>query len=387
MATVPVSKIAVLPARYKYNSKQDKAAERKLVQRLQSHDKFTEVAKLTSPREMFLGSDARINGKQLTTTALSQLCSRLAPGMGQAIRSMTGVQLSSSDDQVAFDDDLAIGLLNSMLKLRFDRLEGYRMIIDHKRKLVEGIVGRRYEFYSNLSLYNRSKAFIQANPDYHVQFCEAALAGRRMMLRFRSTNPLFSIPPPDGREVQEPFFGGFHFANSEVGECSIRAASLLIRQWCDNKAISPFYEDGKLIHVKGVKFEKKLSELLTRTKVKADQAGKFRKNLLAITSIPLGLGGTAGSHKTKRSKLESKLTRKLNKGFARAVVDRLLMSGSYRQDKLTSASDPMKVYAKRTVYDLFNAITYEAKSLSVGYRERAEQLAYQLVSGKFEIKL
>jgi len=68
------------------------------------------------------------------------------------------------------------------------------------------------------------------------------------------------------------------------------------------------------------------------------------------------------------------------------VLDRLLTFGSYRSDAVQQGRRPYDLYETRNAYDLFNALTHEAKSRPIDTREHVEQLAYQMLLRQFEIK-
>jgi hypothetical protein len=69
--------------------------------------------------------------------------------------------------------------------------------------------------------------------------------------------------------------------------------------------------------------------------------------------------------------------------LAEKAIKRAMHHGSYRHQTMAKGESPMTVFARRTAYDLFNAVTHEAKRCSPGDRENAEQLAYTMLLGKF----
>ncbi|MCA9362162.1 hypothetical protein KC906_02200, partial [Candidatus Kaiserbacteria bacterium] len=213
-------------------------------------------------------------------------------------------------------------------------------------------------------------------------FWEAVLSGRRLMLRYRSQSSIFTIPVGSNGK-KEPFYSGFHFANSEVGECSLRAAAIFIRYWGDNKAISPFVDGGKIAHVRGPQFDRRFKALLVKVSSRAEEVLDFKADVVRLISTNLGLGVTKNAHEKQLSKIATRLNKKgLPARFSRNALDRALKFGTYKSQLLDRSQDSMAVYATRTAYDLFNAITFEAKSEDLELCEKAEQLAYELLSGK-----
>lgn len=330
-----------------------------------------------------MDKQARIQGKyRLTTQALSQLCSRLAPGYAQTVHDIAGSYRTEAQSTDGFDPQLAISITNRLIRLRFSRINGYCMIIDREKKQVDGIVGRKYAFFSNLDLYMTAKDFVkQSNPP--AFFKDAAIYGRRMMVRFGYSKPLFVVPVKK-TGTDDPFYGGYHFANSEIGDCSIKAGATIIRALCDNKAVSEFTDGSRLTHVRGKRFEEKLYNLLDQVQLKAEHAGQYKAGIAILITQNLGLGKDEESHARRLSEIVSQLHRHgLTKQMADAVVARALVNGSYKHEALLHGKDPMRVYATRTAYDMFNALTAEAKKRSIDVQEKAEQLAFKMLSGRF----
>ena len=124
------------------------------------------------------------------------------------------------------DRQLAIRTFNDLVRLRFTQLEGYSLLTDSRHRRVDGLLSRRYQRLSNYDLYVRSHRFIRSKQP-GMKFHEAACCGRRMMLRYCDSRLLFQAeaPPVKGQPQLDPFVRGFHFANSEVGECALRIST------------------------------------------------------------------------------------------------------------------------------------------------------------------
>ena len=376
--------LAVAPTCHVFNSDEDPNASERLHDLLKKHYEQTENLSVSDPSSVMIHRNGLVNGKyQLTTPALSHLCSSLATGLSLFIRSLAG--LSSCDKQVQ-DVETAIAILNKTIALRFDRLNGSSLVLDRETGRIEGVVGRKYEFFPNLALFERTREFISSAKAQPSVFKEAALEGRRMMLRYQSRDQLFEIRRSD--RPLEPFFGGFHFANSEVGQCSVRAASVLIRQICSNGAISPFFDGGKIPHIRGSRFNAKLSKLLSRVETKAVEAtGPFKERIIGMMDKPLGVAGDLKEQEARRLQIVNQLYKKgITKTMAESVLSRALLDGSYSREANLTTMSVENEYPTRTVYDLFNALTSEAKLCGIADREYAEMIAYQMLTGKFELR-
>lgn len=382
-----VVRLAVPPMSYRFDAERDVDAEAKLLEVLEHKHRCTSNVLITRPEDVYFNVQALVRGRYaITTGAFSQLCSRLLPGLAQALNNLAGSTLSDADISVSqvHDPQMALRWLNDTIRLKFHRLAGYSLIIDQEQKRVEGLVGRKYAFLPNVDLYNRAKAFV-STLSKPASFNEAALLGRRLMLRFKDDAPMFTVLRPSANP--EPFYSGLHFANSETGDCSVKASAVIVRQVGNTKSISEFSDGSKIAHVKGKAFEHRFTELLDRVRIKASEIGKYRAGLQILMGQPLGFGVSEADNVKRVKAIESQLLRQgLSSDFNQAVVRHMLYYGSYKSDQVDPAKNLNETYATRTAYDLYNALTYKAKSLPVDDQEIAEQVAFKLLIGKFKIQ-
>lgn len=377
--------LAVRPSQTVFDLKKDETAETTLQDVLRRYEAATQTIEVNKLSDVVLDTEGKIRNRyRMTTVALSQFCSLLAPGFSQTIYSLSGLRKTGQDlKDDRCDPQMAIRLLNDMIAYRFQRISGYQLVVDRKEDRIEGVIGRTYRFYSNLDMYDRVKSFVKAHKTAPASFTEAILHGRRMLIRYRSVNPIFAVTKR--RRSGEPFFGGYQFENTEVGDCALRGSAILIRQWCDNKAVAPFTDQNRVRHV-GSSFETRFEKLLSRLDLRTGEATKYHDKVLTLMDTSLGLGEDKTSHAEKTQAIMVRLMKKgLPKGLANRVVRRMLASGSYRSDACQPGVGSMELYAKRNAYDLFNALTAEAKKELLDDRMDAEQLAYSLLMGRFHI--
>lgn len=380
------TELAVRPGYVTFNAKQSPEAEKQLLAVLTRNDKKTDTIPITKLRDAVLNTEGLIQNRyQMTTVALSQLCSLLAPGFSQTVYSLSGLRMCSEDAKdERCDNAMAIKLFNELVTFRFSRVSGFQLVVDRNTNKVEGLIGRKYNYFSNLETYQRVKSFVSKHKTAPAGFTEGILYGRRMVLRFCSLKPIFEIT--ERRRTGEPFFGGYQFENTEVGNCALRGSTVLIRQWCDNKAVAPFLDRNRVRHVRGPAFERRVEEMLDRLDLRTGEATRFRERVLALMDTNLDLGKEKDKHNERFGSIFEKLVkRRISKGLANRVLKRMLVAGSYRADAFKPDDDPMELYAKRTAYDLFNALTAEAKSEALDERIEAEQLAYALLMGRFQL--
>lgn len=354
---------------------------------LQEQADGTRTMSMTMPAQIMFNKSGKVQGSlQMSTTALSQLCSMLAPGLSLVVSNLC-------HDKNAPDPELAVKTINELVRLRFkSALESRRLVIDTRTNRIDGIVGPNYVQLSNSELYRRSKQYI-GRAEIPAVFHEAVVTGRRMMVQYRSEKPLFTHivldDSEDGYNADDVWCGGYHFSNSEVGECAVRAAALVMRQICSNGAVGPVEEGGRLAHVKPENFEERFELLLERVQKKAHEVQLIRSNIHTLQDKKLELGGKGDEHAERCNKILKQLRKSgLSKKFGQRVIARTIVCSSNDIRPLSSYKGhrpTMKAVQSRNMYDLFNSLTFEAKTLPVSSREPAEQLAYRMLVGRFHL--
>lgn len=377
--------LALPPRRYRFTPDDEKNGLAALHARLQAMASTSPV-EIRRPSSVLLNSEGLVQRQyHFSTTGLSQLCSALAPGLSLCVSDVAGLKKNENGDD-AYDVVKAIAMLNTLISLRFEtRLRGHGLVIDRRSRRVEGLVGPRYEFFSNLELFERCQEFAQSlNPP--AAFHEAVIAGRRLSLRYINPQRAFAVATPHGRH--EPYFSGWHFSNSEIGDCSVHAGLVIIRKWT---GASSLFECGKIVHVKGGRFGPKFNRLLEdlqRKSSKELEEGNHEAHIANLFGQSLGLGGQAVAHAKQLEKLAGKLSRVMFKKTARQVIHRAIAQGSYRVDRLDiggSSYDLLddaisRVISNRNVYDLYNSLTHVARSLQPEQQEAVEKLAYKILT-------
>lgn len=346
----------------------------------------TEPVTIRRPTDVLLNANGLVQKKyRFSSTGLSQLCSALAPGLAMAINDIAGLRKSEDSDTV-YDPYKAIQIINALIKLRFrQRLRTHGLIIDRGSNRVEGLVGPRYKFFSNLELFQRCQQFA-AELDPPAEFFAATVAGRRVILRYSDPHRLFAVDTPHGN--REPFYRGWHFSNSEIGDCSVRAGMLIIRRW---RGTASLLETGKVVHVRGGRFGPKFSRLLDTLQRHASRELEETDYAVQVTNLMeqhLGLGGSPVNHAKQVEKLAGKLAKgALFKKTAKQIIHQAIAQGSYRQDRIEINGMPYDMLhstltsaiANRSAYDLYNSLTHVAKSLQPEQQEAAEKLAYKIL--------
>jgi len=354
--------------------------ETDLQEHLTDLEKNTKTMCLKLPSQLMFNKSGLVQGDlRMTTTAMGQLCSLLAPGLSLVVKDLI------SDEEGA-DTRLAIKTLNELTHLRFkQKLADRRIVIDTVGRRIDGIVGPKYVQLPNSELYRRSKQFVCRHNK--AEFHEAVVSGRRIMVQYRSADPIIELE--DDSQEPDTYFGGYHFSNSEVGECAVRAAALIVRKVCSNGAVGTVKEGGRLAHVRLSNFEERFEALLDYVRKKSQEPSLLAARMGVLKKTTLDIGGSNGEHVARCKHIIRRLRKAgLPKKFASRVMSRTILCSANDVGPMHSylgVRPKMTDVRGRNLYDLFNAITFEAKKLPVSLRESAEQLAYLILVGRFGI--
>lgn len=376
--------LAIPPQAYRFSAVSGAPGEAELVNVLQSQ-KNTAPSQIDKIQDVLLDSQGLVQGRyRLTDIGLTQLCKVLAPGLSQALQSLAGMKLRTQDhplEEYSIDD--AIHILNRALQTRFSLLKGkFRFILDRKANQIEGVVGPRYYFFSNLELYQRVKEFLRNKP---VSFHEAAISGRRLQLRFKIDAHAFALPVT--HDKMEQFHGGWHFANSELGDCCIKGSCTLIRPTDGTVSLAPYSRESKIVHLQGSKFDLKFRDLLEHVNGRVARIPNLQPHLHMLTGTPLNFPVS----KEDRDKRFSSLVAAMKKGgippwVARDALSRTLIHGGQPMetddDTLGALAPQMyEEVATRTAFDLYAAMCVLARRFHPEQQETVEQAAYSVLAG------
>lgn len=365
----------------------DSTAEAELARELTKLERTTSVKHVGSPNELCLDQDGRLpNGFRYTEAAFKQVCSLACKGLYQLVVDLSGIYRTSGSLRDDYSFTGAIDLFNAVVRRRFNgRFNGKARIVKNtaaEHKLVDGVLGPKYNYLENRTVYDMAKDAVSSSMA-RVRFHEAAMAGRRLMIRFAHRKALFEIPIVG--HGTESFYGGYHFSNSEIaGEASVKAAVLLLRKPSDTVALGRFGK-GRLAHT-GKDFGKKLNKMFQAVLSIPQDAASLRKRVEAMRAANLGLGGADQERDAQLEYLSLTLHRQdIPKTLAGRIAVSAMNYGSYDQvgrPKMLTR----EVLDRRTVYDLYTALTREARELPLAVRETVEQAAYGILIGKVKLR-
>jgi hypothetical protein len=223
-----------------------------------------------------------------------------------------------------------------------------------------------------------------ASSPVRVQFLEAVLEGRRLMLRFVHARPLFAVGAGPGPEGEE-FSGGYHVSNSEIGgEASVRVTTLLYRHRSGTTSLGPFPGRGPLAHT-GKDFSKRLKRVFASALAVNQDAKLLARRMQALLDLTLDLGIGEKQREERLDDLSLLLHRQnIPRGLARRIVLAAMSYGSEPPGQLPRA--PARPRTGRTWFDLYSTLTRESRGLDMTVMEAVEQAAFQILLGRVREK-
>lgn len=309
--------------------------------------KFREVR---SSRDLLLLSSGKTPaGFRYSVTAMRQLCTLLCRGLGLAVLDLSGfLGDRESSRSVKLDEQFAVEAFNKVLHLRGqEALKSRRLVVDSRTGIVHGVVGSRYQPFSNHELYRKSKSFFVENAVFH----EASLHGLSMVLRFRSPEPFFVSP--EG----ETFYSGWSLRNSETGTKAVQGAPVLFRRRFDRKVVDQ-YGSSKLPHVRSEFFVSRFEELLVELRRRAPDVEILQQRLEELSSTSLGLGVDRTQHEQRLRWLSRRLFGRtgLTYSLAKKAVQRVLTHTADGPEEVRIGQDRYLGWESRTHFDLLDCV-------------------------------
>ena len=188
-------------------------------------DSATRTIQLARPEEVRIDDDGYLPDRyRLTVLAAQQLCSTVCSGLWPYVKDVGGLQRAADRLDSMVDPALAVRTINDTVVHRFygdvKGLVGRQLVCNYDDRTVDGIVGPGYKYLSH-SLFLESLIDLLGGQYPPAAFNNAELIGRRLSVVFVSCGDT-PMQTADG-EVR----AGYCFDNSEAGECSVRAASIL----------------------------------------------------------------------------------------------------------------------------------------------------------------
>ncbi len=355
-------------------------------------DKSTVSAPISDLGDIWLADDAktRKNGLRFTSLAMLQYCNILCPGLSKVVFTVSGKHGSTHKYKV--DDQslsMAVAIVNSLAKLRFDKIKGKYLVRNTKLGSVDGVIGSSYFLLPNLNFFEIVSSTLR---EYHNDqvFGGAVVSGRKLSLIYHEQRPFLSIPTDMGNDN---FHFGFSFINSETGDSAVRLAPIIVLRTADSdmRFCLSVKKRFRLVHM-GKALDKKLATCLNQLLTNRDRfyvdRDKTSKLIEDLVEIPLGFGSLTESEHTKRmSKFVSNLRfADLTKSFAQRVMNVSVYKS--RRDAMSSNGMVhlrLNNWSNRTRYDLLVALLTESSMAYPKIQDIAEIVGYQLIHDQLDL--
>jgi hypothetical protein len=347
---------------------------------LRDLDQATSVNPVHSEQEFQLDDNALAGGEyHFTSYAFSQTAQIIAPGLSKLLPDIAGSIVLPDDRQDLVDGRMTIDLWNKLVDLRFPLFRRHRVIRNEETKTIEGLIGHKHQYLENMSLYRYVSETLQ-NDQPNVAMYAAQLIGRRFAVWYRSEQPMFELPMGDSRW---PFYYGYYFTNGEATGVSVRGTLAIFTP--KGICLGPYKPFGGRVTHTGKDFFQRLGQMFT-TVIDADlPTDIIRAGAEALTTQSLGF--TEEMHRTQRKAQVKKLITSLSHvgvpfNLAKEIVEEGLAVGS-SDARSTPLQNIGRVYAGRTLLDLFVPLMQLARKIDLSRREKIEQAAFAMLVGHF----
>jgi len=359
-----------------------RGTENKLEQFLAKMEKATSALPVVDPEELQLAADGttKRGGFRYTSYGFRQVTQLICPGLSKMLVDLSGtIKRPNLDPKMYFPRE-AQYILNNALDLRGGLLSSYRIIRNEDSKLIEGLIGAKHRTLENLDSYRQMRDAVESLTT-DVEFYSGLVIGRQLTLWYRNKTPVFTIDTPKERVT---YFPGYYFSNGEATGNSVRGTFAVYSR--HGICLRPFKQSNRVTHI-GRDFNIRLNKMFTSVLSEEISADKLEQGCNDLLDTSLGY---ADLDKQERKRRDKKLIRDMGnvgipKRIAESVLGEALYVGSNEGSSVPPVYELNAVFGTRTVYDLFAASLRAARMLPANLREKAEQSAYQIMTGKMEI--
>lgn len=348
---------------------------------LKEMDNTTTTFPINSEIEFQLDYSGRTKagGYRFTHFAFSQVAQLLAPGLSKFLPDLSGSVTLPDDREYLVDGGLSIDLWNRLVDLRFALFQHYRVIRNDKDSRIEGVVGHKHQYLENLALYEMANETLATHRP-EVSFYAAMIVGRKLALWYRSRNPLFVLAVDN---EQWPFYYGYYFTNGEATGTSVRGTLAVFSR--AGLCLAPYDKYGERVTHTGKEFYQRLGRMFSTVSSKEIPEAELRKGAAALLTEDLGFQTTMT--KPERKQQSRKLVHSLShigipQNLAMEVVENGLVRGrALGRASFVQLQDVSRVYARRTLIDLFVPLMHIARGVDLTRREKIEQAAFEVLTG------
>ena len=198
-----------------------------------------------------------------------------------------------------------------------------------------------------------------------------------MLLRYCRAEPLCTIGPEN--DQTHSIHRGYHFSNSESGDASVRAAPLYVNPENGHACLGRFAKaKTRMIHA-GREFRARLNSLLSAAITGDGDDTVFADKIRALRNYSLELPSPAHeSFDDDLAQLVSVVSKygTLTNSLTQKIVEHAVYTGAFPTGDSQYRALRDSQITKRNEYDVYCAVTAEAKKLPIRQRESVEQAAF-----------
>lgn len=323
--------------------------------------------------DLRMGADGSLpDGSRFTQQGLEQVCSDLAPGLFRLVLDLSGAARGDGDPADEYSLAEAAAVFNLALRRRFGaRIRDRRALVrDPKAGTIDGVVPPGGVVVANADFFRAVRGEV-ARAGRRVVLVEAAVAGRRLALRYADRGGL--LRAPDG----EVWRAGFFAASVEaVGEAAARAAPAIYAAAGGLWAVGPPTGGGPPSRL-AVGFRAAVEDAARAAACASVPASAVAEGFAALdAAVAVPRGRDADARAAMRRAVAALSRRGVPRRAAAEAV--LAARGAATADAPTG--DPAAGAGETTWLRLYIALAMLAKSRHAALRERMERAAFDLLS-------
>lgn len=226
--------------------------------------KHTKLLRIDHPALCAFDGVGRLGGRfQLTKVAAAEFGARIAKHFGSSLLDLADTAQNEQEVEVVAET------MTQLANSRFRSLEKWRWVLDTSNNTVAGLIGPKYRVTKNSDFWTRIERTCLGESDRPRLF-SAVIYGRNLDIVMA------------GRDIVE--VGGTNFArgvlaqNAETSGRAVRAANVLISTRDGTWGCDDFYADTRIPHIKGKKFDDRMSQIYSRLRQRRIPQDRLRES-------------------------------------------------------------------------------------------------------------
>jgi len=272
----------------------------------EADERHTEIISVGRPAQVLLHPDTGMTaaeGLRFNAPAFRQVCQVVGGNLNGVLAGIW----SESKSPDALKRDTLLRVFNNILKLRFESLLKYQLVVDQAAGEIVGLVSRKYQRVPNVELL--SEVVAAASGTYQV--VQARVDNRDMFVLFSRSGS--AVAAADGTWSQ-----GLAVYNSETSKRAVHLPLAVFDSVTKSYCLEAETKSNRLIHRKSKGFHQTL-DAVVQTAVRRDGVVG---PLVSASSV----GWRSGSviHGVTKLQALQKIKRGLvSKGFSATVIERV----------------------------------------------------------------